>query len=299
MMRSIGAAKAAFATVVAAAATAAILAAMSLPAFTPGALALGSATSRSALLTLSPAPGDLAVAMLRFPAAARRPLGPRTLHVAFAGPHGGDYLAVAVVAHPPHGGARALVLLVNRPSALLDPAHVRLRARWSTSFGGLSARSSTDALSRSAAPHAPALCGLTRSGKALPASALRALSRSGAALGFFTPAAAVADAYDAACGLAYPLAFRQAVQGTPVVCGKGETKSGGLCCPPGAMCVPGPEPVPSPAPEPSPEGPPGEPPRCPPCNPRPGTACPLVAQPSSCPAVSPSSPKRLAAPGAH
>jgi hypothetical protein len=268
-------------------------------ALAPGTAVGGSsALSRSTLLTLSPAPGDLVLAVLRFPGSGRHTLGPHTLRLAFAGLRGEDYLAVAAVARPPHGGARALVLLVNRPTAVLDPAHVRLRARWSAALGGLSARNATDVLARSGSPRSTALCGLTRSGRALGASALRALSHGGSPLGSFSPGTALAAAYDATCGLAYPLAFKQAVQGSSGGCGTTATRSGALCCPPNAMCVPGPEPVPQPAPEPSP-GPPNPEPRCPPCNPRPGTACPLVAQPALCPEVAPARARTLAPGGSR
>ena len=292
MMRRAGALTAAFAVTVTALVVAASLAA-------PAPASAGGRT-RTALLTLSPAAGDLALAILRFPRSGRRSPSPQTLRVALAGPGGSDYLALASLAHPPRGGARALMLLVNRPSPLLDPLHVRLRARWSATLGALSSTHATDVLRRSALARPAALCGLTRARRPLFASALRALPAGEPALGPFSASAAVAAAYDAACGMPYPLAFRQLVTGSSVGgCGGAASASGALCCPPNARCAPGPEPVPQPAPEPAPPPPSPSPPRCPPCDPRPGYACPLIAQPAICPAVAPASAKRLAPLPAH
>lgn len=244
--------------------------------------------------TLGPAPNDLALAEVRFPASARRTLSGANLRLLTTGRVGDDYLALVAVAHPGRGGARALVLIVNRPSALLDPARVALRLRSSRMLGPARLRSAVNVLAR--APSAPrlALCALPLGGKPLAAGGLRAISAQGAPLSGFSAAWATAAAYDAACGLAYPASFKQAIApaATPGGgCGAGASLQGWECCPPGATCAPLPEAPPEPKPAPQPE-----PPKCPPCNPKPGYACPLVANPSICPAAAAGRP---AAPASH
>ncbi len=91
----------------------------------------GSAAARAARewpFTLSPAPDDLALAQVGFPRAGRgQQISSASLKLAAQGPFGDDYLVLAAL-HPGTGRTpRALVLLVNRPSALLDPVSVRLR----------------------------------------------------------------------------------------------------------------------------------------------------------------------------
>ncbi len=108
---------------------------------------------------------------------------------------------------------------------------------------------------------------------------------SGGTLGGFSSASAVAAAYDVVCHRAYPLAFRQAVHGAS---GEGCGSARGaerIAVLPGAAaaCAAPREPVPAPAPEPAPTpSPRPEQPKCPPCNPKPGYACPLAASPAYC-----------------
>jgi len=96
----------------------------------------------------------------------------------------------------------------------------------------------------------PALCNLSLPGFTLDGSQLKALGSHGAPLVGFDVADSVAEAYDVACGLAFESAFKQAVA-QPV--------------------VPPTPPTPTPVP-----------PGCTPCDPSPGTACPLAVQPGIC-----------------
>jgi hypothetical protein len=85
------------------------------------------AATRTWPLRLAPVPNDLALAEIRFPHAGRRQLTGTWLKVAVRPPFGDDYLVLAT----PRTGAfdatpEALVLVVNRPSPLLDPEHVGL-----------------------------------------------------------------------------------------------------------------------------------------------------------------------------
>jgi hypothetical protein len=258
----------------------------------PSGRAAGSPAPRTAALTLAPARSDLALAELRFPHSAGRALTSRALRLAVRSRFGSDYLTFAASRHPGRAGARALVLLVNRPSALPDPAQVRVRIAWSRALGAVVVRRMANVLARGMAQPRAALCDLPLHGLPLAPADLRPLGARGTALTGFDAAAAIAAAYDAGCGLAYPSAFRQAVQGPGGTgCGGGATQQGTLCCPPNAMCAPPPSPEPVP---PAPRPPPG----CPPCNPRPGYACPLIAQPAICPAVAPAA-SRLAQPAPH
>jgi hypothetical protein len=197
-----------------------------------------------------------------------------------------------------------LVLLVNRPTALADPVAVRVSVRSARALGRMFPLKLRDPLTGpyklpvvagNVAPDLP--CHVPRTGSSLRARDLRQVGPArGAALSAFSAPAAVAAAYDAGCGLPYPSAFRQAVKGSgPPGCAPGAAQQGALCCPPNAMCAPGPTPEPFP-PGPVPPGSP--PPRCQPCNPRPGYACPLVAQPAICPAVAPAA-KRVAPAAPH
>ena len=154
-----------------------------------------------------------------------------------SGPFGDDYLAAAVPRLQTPGAPWALVLLVNRPSALLDPVsvHVRLTAR--RTLGTPVVWKLTDPLTHPDTGLTPALCNLALHGGALGESDLRPLHSRGAALAGFDAASAVAQAYDVVCGLPYASSFEQAVR-----------QSSG----------------------------------CTPCDPPPGSACPLVAQPGIC-----------------
>lgn len=218
----------------------------------------GARPPRGWRITLSPTPGDLSLVEIAFPHAGRQSLSTRTLQTAAGSPFGADYLAVAVPRRPSRGHQLALMLLANRPSALLDPASVRLRISAGHSLGPPVLQRVTDPLTHPSAHPARALCGLTAHGRPLSGPSLRALSVRGAALVGFDAPDAVAQAYDAACGLTYSGAFRAALAGSAGGC------SGGVPC------------APAPAP-PSPR-----PPRCAPCDPRPGFACPLAASPAVC-----------------
>ncbi|MHB8531154.1 MAG: hypothetical protein ACYDC2_00385 [Solirubrobacteraceae bacterium] len=259
--------------------------------------------------SLAPAPSDLTLAEVRFPRSGRQALKGADLRLAPSGPLGADYLVLGAVLHPGRGGARALVLLVNRPTALLDPARVVLRLRSAGTLGPARPRSSANVLARSSSSPRAAVCDLPLGGKPLAAGGVRTLSAKGAALPGFSAAWALAAAYDAACGLTYPATFEQAIQGAAEPgggCGAGASRQGTLCCPRNAMCAPLPGPPPEPSPEPRPAPPPEpkpvpppEPPHCPVCNPKPGYACPLAGQPKVCPALAPASARSLAAPAAH
>jgi hypothetical protein len=222
-----------------------------------GPRAAHASATRSWITTLSPAPDDLALAQITFPAAARRRLSSQTLHVAVSGPFGDDYLAAGAVSPSfTPGLARVLVVLVNRPSPLDDPVHVRLRISAGRSLGAPAVRTLADPLARSASAPRPALCDLRLHGRALVGSQLRSLGSRGSALAGFDAAGAVAQAYDVACGLPFANAFEQAIAPSP---------GGESTTPTSPAPTPGPEPRP-------PVGRlPGEG-----CEPRVGYACPLA-----------------------
>jgi hypothetical protein len=215
--------------------------------------------------TLSPAPDDLALAEVGFPRAERgQEISRASLQIALRGPFGDDYL---VLAAPRVGTGRtpqALVLLVNRPSALLDPVSVRLRLTARATLGGPVVRRFADPFARASSAPKPALCDLALHGSALSATQLGPLLSRGEALAGFGAASAVAQAYDAVCGLPYTSSFAQAV-GQPA---------------PVASLPPSPSPSPPPAPSPPPPAP--GPPVCAPCDPAPGYACPLSIGPDIC-----------------
>jgi hypothetical protein len=210
-------------------------------------------------LTLSPAPDDLALAEVGFPRAARgQRVSRSSLRLATVGPFGDDYL---VLAEPLVGAGRtprALALLVNRPSALLDPVAVHLRLTASAALGRPLIRKSADPFARAGSASKPSLCDLALHGAPLSAAEVRPLLSRGNGLTGFDAASAVAQAYDAVCGLPYVSSFAQAV-GQPAA----ET--------------------PSPSPTPSPPTP--GPPVCTPCAPAPGYACPLSIGPDICAAA--------------
>jgi len=205
---------------------------------------------RSSFVTLSPAPDDLALAQVSYRHTGRQPLSARSPRVAVIGPFGDDYLAAVAVARSSTPGAlRALVLLVNRPSPLLEPVSVPVRVSAQRSLGAPTVRTLADPFTRPASGRTPALCDLPTHGLALSGSQLGVVYSRGTPLTGFDAASAVAQAYDAACGLPYASAFKQAV----------ESSSSGSPSPP--------PPTPSPSP---PVGKlPGEG-----CKPTPGYACP-------------------------
>ena len=225
------------------------------------------AATRTWTITLSPAPGDLALAQIAFRGSARGARVTSTsLQVAVSGPFGDDYLASAAVRLP--GSPRALVLLVNRPSPLLDPVDVRLRVTARRTLGTPVVSRLSDPFARPATAPRPSLCDLQLHGGALSASQLSALRSRGEPLAGFAGAGAVAQAYDAVCSLPFASSFEQDV-----------TRPAGSS-----------PPVPTPTP---PVGKlPGEG-----CVPRPGYACPGAVE-SSPPAASAAGRRRTAA-GAH
>lgn len=232
---------------------------------------------RSLALSASPAPSDLELMQVSFRGSnGRRQISRAALTLAVSGAFGADYVTLATPSFKRSRSPRALVLVVNRPSALLDPTTVRLRLRALRVLGTPVLKRIVDPLTHPRTGLTPALCDLPLHGAAaLGASSLRALASRGAALRGFGSAAAVAQAYDLVCGLPHLSAFEQAVR-------QGACSSTGtLCCPPTAICATPPETTPTPTPTPPVPAP--SPPGCAPCNPRPGYACPL-AMASVCPA---------------
>jgi hypothetical protein len=258
------------------------LAAVSLIALSVGAGASAAGVApRHATLTLNPAPGDVELVELEFPRQRRRSITSATLAVTAQGLFGHDYLAVATPRRRPHGELVALVLLVNRPSAQADPTSVRILVRSRRALGSFAEVKLRDPFTgrRSGTPAAPRRgselpCAVPGASHVLQASDLRLLGNPrGTALAGFTPAAAVAAAFDALCTASDSSAFRHAVQG------------------PGAPVSPPPAGPPPPVPAPGP-------PRCTPCSPTPGVACPLMAAAAICVAGKDET-GRSAAAGAH
>jgi hypothetical protein len=199
-----------------------------------GARRADAAATRTWRVSLSPGPGDLALAQISFPAGARQLLTRRSLQVAVSGPFGDDYLATATLRVARPQGPMALVLLVNRPSPLLDPVTVRLRVTARRSLGTSVVRRLADPFRRPAADPAPALCDLRRHDTALAASDLSALGARGTSLVGFSAASAVAQAYDVACGLPSASSFEQVVERTAPIGrlpGEGCQPSAGRACP--------------------------------------------------------------------
>jgi hypothetical protein len=161
-------------------------------------------------ITLAPAPDDLALAQIAFRGAAPGArITSSSLRIAVPGPFGDDYLA-SVAARLP-GGPRALVLVVNRPSPLLDPVDVVLRVTAPRTLGTPVVSRLANPFARSASAPRPSLCDLPLHGGALSASQLSLLRSRGWPLGTFAGASAVAQAYDAVCSLPFSGAFQQDV----------------------------------------------------------------------------------------
>ena len=222
----------------------------------------------------APAQFNLTFAELRF--AGR---GAPALRLSLTRAPGLYYAAGALVRKPTSGGPRALVMLVNerpRGSQAPDRATIGLHVTGATALGAPSLREIVNPfpglVGRASTTR---LCGL---GSGHGAAFLSKLLSAGHPLAGFSSVAAVADAYDVACGLPYDPAFRRAVTGctTTLVAG---------CCPANAMCAaPSPAPTP-PTPSPTPTPPPPTPtpiptPVCPcqfpPTTCAPGHACPLA-----------------------
>ncbi len=240
-----------------------------------------SSGGRSWSISLSAAPDDLALAEISFHHAAQgQRITASSLQPAVSGPVGDDYLLAGTVQRGTAGVPRALVLLVNRPSPLLDPVsvHVRLSAR--RALGVALVSTLADPFTHPLTGPTSALCDLSLHGSPLGAHGVRLLYSRGHSLVGFDGASALAQAYDVVCGLPSAASFAQAV---------GQSSSPTPTPPPS----PAPTPPPSPAPVPTP-GPPG----CTPCDPAPGYACPLAVQPDVC-AASVRLGGRQPAPSAH
>ncbi len=166
--------------------------------------------TRTWTFTLSPAPDDLSLAQIAFRGSAR---GARvtssSLLLAVAGPFGDDYLAAAAVRLP--GRPRALVLLVNRPSPLLDPVAVRVRVTARATLGTPTVSRLADPFTRAATAPRPSLCDLPLPGGALGVAQLSTLHTRGEPLAAFAGASAVTQAYDAVCSLPFDSSFEQDV----------------------------------------------------------------------------------------
>jgi hypothetical protein len=168
------------------------------------------AATRTWTITLSPAPDDLALAQIAFRGAVPGTrITSNSLRIAVRGPFGDDYLA-SVAARLP-GGPRALVLLVNRPSPLLDPVEVVLRVTAPRALGTPVVSKLANPFVRAASAPRPGLCDLPLRGGALSASQLGLLRSRGWPLATFAGTSAVAQAYDAVCSLPFASSFEQDV----------------------------------------------------------------------------------------
>jgi hypothetical protein len=261
---------------VAALAALAAIAIAAMPAVARSGSGVARASSRAAhtwQLDLGPSNGSWALAQIRFRARRGARISQRTLSASVPGPFGSDYLVAAGLRAPSSGRLVALVLLVNRPSALAHPAPVRLRVR---SAGALGAHTQfvTSETIHPIGPGYGANCRLTNINTPLTAASLRMVTSRGEPLAGFTSPGAVAAAYDQMCEHQDPEEptahqFERDVEPNP----------------------PGSEPTPTPTPP--------RPPGCSPCEPRPGFACPLSATPSICYARPARRPAETAGTSAH
>lgn len=240
----------------------------------PASAGVHSAAAHRRAWTMSLAPGvdDIALAQIGFPHVRGARLRRGSLSVSARAPFANDYLVAGAVVVSGSRAARVLVLLANRATDLLDPVRVGLRASAAGALGAPRILQARDPFTRPAAK-AAALCDLPLHGRALAPSQLLVLGTRGAPLTGFSAAAALAQAYDAVCHLAYSSAFKAVLA----------PASGAPSPPTGNPPTPTPSPVPSP-------------PGCAPCPPSSKlSACPL-ARPTVC--VS-SQRTRAAAAGAH
>ncbi len=179
--------------------------------FAAAPLLASASRDRSVRLTVSPAPGEVSLAQIAFPHAGSVHLSGAALEVTPPSVFGFDYLAVAVV-RPGLGGARALVLIANRPSPLLDPSHIALGVRARGALGAPALRSAENILApRSASSGKPGLCNLALHGAPLTARELLPLGGRGPGLKGLGGAEALAQAYDIACGLPTSESLRTAI----------------------------------------------------------------------------------------
>jgi hypothetical protein len=241
---------------------------------------------------LAPAQFDLSLAQVRFGAhthvagpSSGRSRRASSIGVKLRGSTGLEYVAAAVTRFSVLGRPRALVLVVNRrPRGSLAPDLARIGFTVTAP-----ARLGQPRVSQISNPFThptgltPALCDLPISGVALKAADLRSvLSRGLPLTGLvadgafrFNAEAAIAEAYDAACGRPFSPLFTEAVtQGSVLPCESGKPNAV-LCCQPNAMCLPPPCPPcpcgggPCPAPVAGP--------------PKAAIVCPLQSPPIACP----------------
>jgi hypothetical protein len=165
---------------------------------------------RSWPVTVSPSPGDVSLVEIAFPHAGSGKVSAATLDVRAPAVFGSDYLAVAAV-HPALGAARALVLVANRPSPLLDPAHPALEVRARRILGQPAVLGLQNLFARTDSAPKPPVCDLSLHGAPLSAGGLSVIGGSGSALTGLGGAEALAQAYDIACGLANPGTLHQAL----------------------------------------------------------------------------------------
>jgi hypothetical protein len=237
-------------------------------------VAAATSPGRTSQLALQAAPDDLALAIIRFHAPSRARLSSGDLQIAVEGAFGSDYLASATPRTRTAGGPRALVLLLDRPSPLLDPVSVHLRMRSLRVLGTPRSAIASDPFSDPGGPRHPRICELPLHGSSLTGAQLLALRSRGAPLAGFPSLAAIAQAYDVVCGLSYDSSFRAAV----------------------TRISPAPvSPTPAPPETPVPVQPTPHPPGCTPCDPPPGSACPLTVKPSVCFAAADGGARRAAA----
>ena len=207
-------------------------------------------------VVLAPRVGDLALAELSFPHAHGSAVSGRSLRISVPRARGDDYIAATTPAGARGGSRLALVLVASRATKIMIPSSLRLAVAASKALGPVWIRRFTDPLSdRRDGPGW--LCGMARAGAA---PIMRSLMSSGTPIAGYDPAGAITQAFDISCGLAsspaFEAALRQGAHEEPCAA---------------SSCAPEPEPVPVPAP-----------PKCSPCNPQPGQACPLTAVAAVC-----------------
>jgi hypothetical protein len=165
---------------------------------------------RSWPVTVSANPGDVSLVQIAFPRAGSAKVSAATLDVRAPAVFGSDYLAVAAV-RTAHGGARALVLLANRPSPLNDPSRPALEVRARRVLGPPAVLGVQNVLARTSSASRPPLCDLSLHGAPLTAGGLSMIGGAGRALTGLGGAQALAQAYDIACDLPNPGTLREAL----------------------------------------------------------------------------------------
>jgi hypothetical protein len=212
---------------------------------------LAVAAARSPVTRVSitaPSANNLTLAELRF-----RP-GRLDVTARALAPLGLDVVDVAALQPRPHGGGRLLVLVVTRASALDTPASVALRVRARVRLASSGVSVLRDVFAVPSPAGTAAVCDVPGTVAGLAAARLRPLYATAAAIPGYGTAAALAEAYDGACGLPVDAAFKSAVTTpptqptptppTPPICPVATTGAvQPICCPPNAQCVPLPCPV--------------------------------------------------------